>query len=512
MKILKTNIFYLISIIINLFIFIPYLNAQSLIDSTQYKKFYYANGVLSSEGFLVDGKPDGYWKTYYETGILKSEGNRKNFYLDGLWKFYDDIGNLFLEINYMEDKKQGIRKTITDNEIIEEHFENDIRQGFTKHFYKEGTIKKEVYFDKDKETGIAKEYSKEGLIIVLTEYRNGNIIRRENINRFDRNKNKQGVWKYFYENDILKEEGFYVNGKKNGYFKEYDNKGALLKISKYINDEIQHDVPELSSYEIRTDYYTNGTIKVVGSYKNGIPEGIRREYASDGKISNAYIFEKGKISGEGIVDEKGNKQGFWKEFYDTGVLKAEGYYKNNIKTGDWKFYSENQKIKQTGKFNNNGLQIGEWKWFYENGNIQKTENFKSGILEGLNEEFDENGNIICKGHYEEGNEDGFWFFVTNNYRQEGTFSYGRRNGIWKQFYDNGQLKFEGNYIDDYPDGKHIYYWENGKRKEERIYIMGKPEGTWRKYDEYGALIIYVDYKRGYEYRYDGVIIKPIIED
>ena len=28
------------------------------------------------------------------------------------------------------------------------------------------------------------------------------------------------------------------------------------------------------------------------------------------------------------------------------------------------------------------------------------------------------------------------------------------------------FKKKGNFIDDVPDGKHIYYWENGKIKDE----------------------------------------------
>ena len=59
------------------------LNAQIInkADSTQWvtKQFFYDNGKLASEGFLHNGKPDGYWKSYYETGIIKSEGNRKNY-------------------------------------------------------------------------------------------------------------------------------------------------------------------------------------------------------------------------------------------------------------------------------------------------------------------------------------------------------------------------------------------------------------------------------------------------
>jgi uncharacterized protein len=499
-------------LIVFLFLKILFAFAQTQTDSTNYIKFYFDNGILASEGFMDNGKPDGYWKTYYENGILKSEGNRKNFLLDSVWIFYNDKGDTVLIINYKNDLKNGIRRTINENETVEEFFVDDKKQGETRYYYPDGKLKKLVFYVNDKETGVSKEYAQDGTIIVLTEYRNGSIIRRENINRVDRNGKKQGVWKLFYTDETLKEEGFYVNGRKNGYFKQYDVNGVLKIVEKYVDDVIQEDVPELASYEIRTDYYDDGSVKVVGSYKNGVPEGIRREYDANGKITDSYIFEKGVIMGEGIVDEKGLKQGFWKEFFDNGKLRAEGNYKDNTKTGDWKFYTENEKLKQNGKFNKNGFQTGEWKWFHENGQLQKTENFVNGVLEGTTEEFDENGKLICSGQYIEGYEDGPWFFVTNNYRQEGTYSYGRRNGIWKHYYDSEQLKFEGNFIDDYADGKHFYYWENGRVAEERIYIMGKADGTWRKYDETGALFIYIDYKRGYEYRYDGVILKPIIEE
>ena len=42
-------------------------------------RYLYPNGQVSSEGVLVNGRPEGYWRTYYETGALRSEGNRKRF-------------------------------------------------------------------------------------------------------------------------------------------------------------------------------------------------------------------------------------------------------------------------------------------------------------------------------------------------------------------------------------------------------------------------------------------------
>lgn len=55
------------STIIILSLLILNLNAQ---DTTGYTKFYYENGVTSSEGIIKDGKPDGYWQTYNPKGKL----------------------------------------------------------------------------------------------------------------------------------------------------------------------------------------------------------------------------------------------------------------------------------------------------------------------------------------------------------------------------------------------------------------------------------------------------------
>ncbi|MFM9057157.1 MAG: toxin-antitoxin system YwqK family antitoxin, partial [Bacteroidota bacterium] len=69
--------------------------------------FRYPNGIISSEGFFKNGKPDGYWKSYYENGGLKSEGNRRGGLLDSLWKFYDEQGKKSSDIHYREGQKNG---------------------------------------------------------------------------------------------------------------------------------------------------------------------------------------------------------------------------------------------------------------------------------------------------------------------------------------------------------------------------------------------------------------------
>ena len=71
MRLIKSHI----GIFILLFTSFP-LWSQVDTTATDFQQFFYANGVLSSEGLLIDGKPEGLWKTYYESGTLKTEGER----------------------------------------------------------------------------------------------------------------------------------------------------------------------------------------------------------------------------------------------------------------------------------------------------------------------------------------------------------------------------------------------------------------------------------------------------
>jgi antitoxin component YwqK of YwqJK toxin-antitoxin module len=68
------------------------------------------------------------------------------------------------------------------------------------------------------------------------------------------------------------------------------------------------------------------------------------------------------------------------------------------------------------------------------------------------------------------------------------------------------LRFEGRFIEDNPHGKHTWYWDNGSRKEEGEYVMGRKEGEWIYYSYDGLPFIIVSYKNGIEYRYDGIQI------
>ncbi|MDR2979101.1 MAG: hypothetical protein LBV02_01465, partial [Bacteroidales bacterium] len=368
--------------IIFILLFANKLISQATIDSSHYQIYYYGNGQISSEGFLIDGKPDGYWKSYNQQGILISEGNRKNFLLDSTWKFYSTTGDLSLFVNYKEEQKHGERVEFFPNEFIVERWNHDTLLSPVISYFIDSTVKKITPYIEGKLHGMEKEFNREGTIIAVTTYYRGVLIRKEFINRTDNFGYKQGNWKFFWDNGNLRLEGSYRNDKKHGFFKYYDEEGNFVSIEKYENNGLITDAEETKVLDRKINYHPNGQPKIIATYHNDVPEGIRREFDTAGNIIQGYVFSNGILRFEGITDLNGKRQGEWKEYYPTGELRWVGKYHNSAAIGEWRFYFQDRTMEMTGQYNNKGEKIGEWIWRYPDGSILRIEHYEVGELEG----------------------------------------------------------------------------------------------------------------------------------
>ena len=496
--------------------------SQDSINLNGYNVFYYENGIKSSEGNFVDGMPDGLWKNYYRTGALKSIGYRDATQLDSLWKFYREDGVLIEEIQYDSNLRNGITKKYNEEGFLvsKTPFKNDKRAGIELEYY---PASQHLHFERPYQLGLLEgfgyEYAEDGRVISIIEYEKGYIDRQEYINRYDPKGRKNGMWIEFYEDLRFDEnkkakrlEGRYLEGLKNGYFREYDRTGSLLTTYKYENGELIKDPIELSKIEIRKDFYPDATVKREKKYLNGEPHGIWKEYDKDGNLINAQAYRNGILLGEGLIDEAGVKQGFWKEYYPDGSLRAEGEYLDGDRYKMWKFYFVSGKLEQKGKYRQGGRQHGEWVWYFEDGETHRIENFRKGEEDGEIIEYDSTGQVVLKGQYYDGLEDGEWFLQSGDYKEEGKFIEGRRHGEWVHTYlTTDEVAYEGEYIEGLEDGKHTWYYENGKKKLEGKYEMGMRQGDWRRFDENGLLILTISYKNNRDQKLDGKKIKPETE-
>jgi len=479
------------------------LCAQEKSDSIQ--RYYHANGKVSSEGQLVNGKPEGFWRTFYESGALRSEGDRRNTRLEGVWRFYDPQERMISTITYMDDKKNGpsLKYDTLGVVMSEENFVADQREGMAKYFHANGELHKEVPFKNGQEEGRGYEYGQDGRIVALLQYGAGLLRKREDINKLDKMGLKQGPWKEFYANGKVKWEGSFVDDRKQGLFKEYDALGGLKDIAKYDVGVVDTKAAASQMIDIKRTYHSNGEVASMGSYsREGKKEGLFREYTREGVLDSASIYMGDQLISRGAVNNVGALEGTWTEFYATGERRAEGTYKDGKKDGDWTFFHRNGPVEQKGKYLNGSAQ-GTWKWFYMDGKPHREELYRKGKEDGESVEVAEDGSVIVKGNYIDGLKDGEWFYKVGDHQEVGAYKDGLKDGDWVYTYDGGKKYFTGRFVNGEPEGKHKWWWPNGQVKLEGRYRAGLAQGDFIHYNEQGYPVTVVKFKDGAEVQING---------
>ena len=480
----------------------------SLFGQNEFKVFYYPNGQKSSEGFLVEGKPDGYWKNYFDTGVIKSEGNRKEFQLDSTWKFYRLDASLQQSIEYKANVKYGEesyydslgRKERTTSYI------NDIKSGPAGEYYSSGKQKKAFNYVNNQMEGKYFEYAEDGRIITRRTYKNGLIYSEEKINRFNKNGQRVGLWIDLRENGKLKEEGNYLSGLKEGTFKVYNKQGEFLKFEFYELGVLKENTEETEFVKIEKFYDEKGRVIERGGTKNGLKHGTFQTLDSTGNIIFSRLYLNDLKQSEGRYDTLNREIGEWKYFFPNGSLRSSGSYSNGKKTGDWKYYFENGKLEQSGKYDNN-LISGKWLWYYSSGIVLREEHYRKGKLDGHYIENDSLGNVVLEGDFEDDLRQGKWFRFINDHKEAGEYIDDERNGLWTFTHSNGNKMFEGTFELGVAVGQHDYFYSNGKSEMRGSYVGGELDGDWMYFDEEGNYINTVTYQGGKLYKVDGIKLK-----
>jgi antitoxin component YwqK of YwqJK toxin-antitoxin module len=233
------------------------------------------------------------------------------------------------------------------------------------------------------------------------------------------------------------------------------------------------------------------------------------------------------------------KQGPWVQYYKgTNTIKqAEGEYKDDKQTGEWKFYFKDGKLQQEGSFSE-GIAYGEWKiyyptsemnWkasysivteidavsgdakkigrvegvkttYYKSGKVWKEETLHGGKKNGRCQEYYEAGNPKEIAMYQDDLKNGalneWWpsgkpktqgfFVIADQIDRKTKKSTGEKieskTGNWKMFYSNGQTAIEGSFSNNMPQGLWRAYSREGQLMKEGKYNAGKEDGLWTYYE------------------------------
>lgn len=173
------------------------------------------------------------------------------------------------------------------------------------------------------------------------------------------------------------------------------------------------------------EYFSNGAIKTILAYKNGIPDGeIKSWYSKDIKQAEGYF-------------ENGQRTGTWRLYYENGSLKKQSTYQNNLENGEEIFWSEKGKIQKKGNYINGKLN-GKHEWFYDNGQKKQEGYFVNGKEDSTWRDWYESGKPKMVGHF-------------TNFEKNGTWTWWDENGkiTTTKTYENGLIKVSNNNFDSY---------------------------------------------------------------
>lgn len=206
------------------------------------------------------------------------------------------------------------------------------------------------------------------------------LFAQSEYNKLDEKGQKHGLWKGVYtDTKNPKYEGTFEHGKEVGTFTFYDNtKTKIVIATREFNSK------DNSAYTIFYDPFKNKVSE--GKVVNKLYEGLWTYYHKASKaIMATENYSKGKLEGlrsvfypsgkiaEEIGYKNGLKNGPYKKYTETGIIIEESNYKNNEFNGLAIFRNaDDGTIVSQGKFVN-GKKAGIWQ-FFEKGKLVKEEN------------------------------------------------------------------------------------------------------------------------------------------
>ncbi|MFV8367940.1 toxin-antitoxin system YwqK family antitoxin [Flavobacterium sp. LB2R40] len=216
-------------------------------------------------------------------------------------------------------------------------------------------------------------------IVVLIFLNVLSLFAQTDFNKLDSKGKKHGVWKGFYEESKRpRYEGTFDHGKEIGVFNFFDDTKAKSVIatrefnskdnSAYtiFYDQNKNKVSEgkvvFKLFEGQWKYYHEASKNIMTTeyYIKGKLEGLRTVFYLNGKVA------------EEISYKNNLKNGFYKKYTEKGIVLEESVFKNDLYNGVAIFRDSKGSTVSKGQFVN-GKKAGMWQ-FFEKGKVVKEMN------------------------------------------------------------------------------------------------------------------------------------------
>lgn len=461
-----------------------------------------------AEKLEYNANDKGFWMQYYVPMFKKIWDNKR---------FEASVNYMFSELeikkvkDFVKKEKRDVEAMSTD--VVD--YLSEIRASQEIIFSKREGTKVRLYSQNYNIIGKG-EYSlnskKESILVGVWEFyhKNGRLKSKGN---FNSEGNRDGEWRFYYDNAILHEITFYRDGKAQGKSESWHDNGIRYELTNYKDDELDG--------EAKTFFY-NGLPRMIVHYKMGKKDGLAKYYDVDGNLSSAIKYADDKQEGEEITYHTNGKikskvnysndepVGVYTSYYDDGKVKLTGQYEGGKKTGLWKSSYKSGKIEYTDNYVK-GLEDGEYISYFENGKIRTKSFYRKGEVDGKKEDYDDDGILFCETIMERGRLKDIKFFdkkgqvISNTTSRKGNANIafylpdgsksedgyfnkdGTQEGKATYYYKNGKTSVEANYNDGLLEGKRTAYFINGIMSQEGNYKSDKANGYFVNYYSNGSV-------------------------
>lgn len=361
-------------------------------------------------------------QTEFRNGYIYKKGESKRY--TGLIRVYFDNGNLKNICEYVDGEKNGIFKEYTRSGFLSEYIEykNNKIDGIRRMYYPSGQIR----FDQkwiNGEISKTSDYNEDGIKTFERDegiennrkgygkwfYENGKIERKFEL----KNGKSDGVEIFYYRNGKVKEKGYCKDGKRVGEWIKYDENGKVIEKIIEKDDNIP-EIKPINSVDIEFDrsfnkYFVKGTKKFytgenIISYTGGVKRYIVEEYLNGDKIhSVTYDRMGGKKSSEKKL--KGTKEIIYNYNVDGSIFDIQIIDMRESTYQEINYYDNGQKksvYRYSGIFFVERALDGLQEEYYENGNLNIRAEYKNGKKHGIYEEYNKNGRLIDRENYFKG--------------------------------------------------------------------------------------------------------------
>ncbi len=305
-----------------------------------YWTWYYWNGSMQSQGDYYQNTPIGKWTNYYKSGKIKNIVNYDSTgKIQGLKINYNYESNEIIEVNYIDNKKNGLAKWTSfegHTTLIANH-KNDLFDGDFIRYWPNGKIKQKNFLINGLNQGVAEYFFESGKLSNKGYFWNDYHI---------------GKWESFLENGSpLKTVEYDSIGQFHGDYWSYNYEDSIKTLLTYKFNKM--DGP---SFQLTLN---NDTL-TTGYFSNNLRDGQWKWFWKDGSLKSLYFYSEGKLEGICI------------EYYDNGKIKEKGNYYNDQKTGIWFEYESVVSLNYCkGSFSNN-QKNGIWDCYKDNNLFSRT--------------------------------------------------------------------------------------------------------------------------------------------